>query len=360
MSDSAPPAPSHGKNMVRNIITGVITTVAGACAVYFLGFRNTGGSSSSGNYLEVKEATTKAWKDYVSFENLESKSTTMLANHLKDIDGLDEFKQELTKESDKFNIDVERLAKTDNIDGAFVSLLKRRLDAEKEAMEKWDAFFASCKNILNTTVAGQERSEKITAAYTKMQTAGSLILERTKTEITDLAKSLSDKYGQSFAVTDLILFKENNNTANNNNNTTNNPNNNNGTNTNNNNNTLDTNTNNGYVAGGNSGNNNNSGYSNANRNVVDGRNFAGEWNTAGAVITLSADGRMSWEMSTGQNTSGTWRFYNNQIYMTYPDQYGNSNTYLFNLYYVKANSFTMQLASYPNYVYQLVRNNENY
>ncbi len=363
-----PPPPStqpasHNAIMIRNILTGVITTVVGAVTVYFIthGGNN---SSSSGDYLVVKEATTKAWKTYVAVENLEYKNTMLLSNHLKDLDGLDEFKQELTKESDKFNTDMEKLLKNDNIDDAFVSLLKRRLDAEKEAMEKWNVFFASSKNIVNTTEAGQERSDKITAEYNKMQTSGKLILERTKTEITDLAKSLSEKYGQPFAVTDLILFQENNNTSNNNNNTaTNNAdaNKNNSTNNDNNLNNPGNNNNNANNANtSNTGNNDNAGYSNTNKSGMDGKSLVGEWNTAGAVINLSADGRMSWEMSTGQNTSGTWRFSNNQLYMTYPDQYGVNATYTFNLYYVTAKSFTMQLTSYPNYVYQLVRNNENY
>ncbi|MFI5134113.1 MAG: hypothetical protein ACHQEB_07250, partial [Chitinophagales bacterium] len=106
-------------------------------------------------------------------------------------------------------------------------------------------------------------------------------------------------------------------------------------------------------SGGNNGND-------ENRNSTDGKNFTGVWTTPGAVISLFADGRMSWQMSTGQNTSGTWRFYNNQINMIYPDQYGTNNTYVFNLFYVTQNSFTMQLSTYPNYIYQLVRNTENY
>ena len=358
MSDGGGHTPAH-PNMLRNILTGVITTVLGATAVYFLGFHNNS-NSSSGSYLEVKEATTKAWKSYVAIENLEYKNTQLLANHLKDLNTLDEFKDELTKESNKFSTDIEALQKTKDIDDGFVSLLKRRSDAEKEALEKWNSFFANWSNILNTTQAGQERNEKITAEYGKMQTAGSFIVERTKTEITDLSKSLSEKYGQPFAVADLLLFQNdknnqnNQNTANNNNNagTQENTNNNNAAiNTNNNNNPSDNNATN-Y-------NNNNTTYTNTNTSSqITARNFVGEWDTPGAVITLTSNGRMSWEQTNGQSTSGTWQFYNNQLYMTYT-QYGVTGTNIFNLANITQNSFTMLLTTSPYYRYDLTRFSDN-
>ena len=374
MSDSATPGstpPSHNSNMIRNIIAGVTTTVIGATFVYFLNkgnnHNNNDTNSSTGSYLEVKEATTKAWKSYVAIENLEYKNAMLLANHLKDLNTLDEFKDELTKESDKFSSDIEALQKTKDIDDGFISLLKRRLDAEKEALEKWNSFFASWATILNTTQPGQERNDRVTAEYSKMQANASFIVERTKTEITDLSKSLSEKYGQPFAVTDLLLFqndKNNQTTANNNNNT------NSGNQDNNNNNSaINTNTNN-NPSGNNADNNSNTtNYNNTNTNYnntnassqITARNFVGEWDVPGGqIITLSSNGRMSWEVSNGQNTSGTWQLYNNQLYMTYPNAYGVSGTYTFNLTNITQNSFTMLLTTYPYYRYDLTRFNDNY
>ena len=355
----------HNSNMVRNIIAGVTTTVIGATFVYFLNkgnnHNNNDTNSSTGSYLEVKEATTKAWKSYVALENLEYKTSILLANHLKDLNTFDEFKDELTKESNKFSTDIEALEKTKDIDDGFVSLLKRRLDAEKEALDKWNSFFASCSTIMNTTQPGQDRNDRVTAEYSKMQTSASFIVERTKTEITDISKSLTEKYGQPFAVADLLLFQDNKKTqettANNNNTNTGvqgNENNPAITNNNTNNNNPSDNTVNNY----NKTNTTNTNYTNGSQ--VNAKNLVGEWDTPGAVITLSSNGQMMWEMNTGQNTSGTWQFQNNQLYMTYPNQYGVTGTYIFNLYNVTANSFTMVLTTAPYYRYDLTRYNNSY
>ncbi|MFI5134003.1 MAG: hypothetical protein ACHQEB_06690, partial [Chitinophagales bacterium] len=70
---STPPTPasSHSATMMRNIITGVITTVIGAVTVYFItqGFHKSDNSSAA-DILLMKEVTTNAWKSYVSSENV--------------------------------------------------------------------------------------------------------------------------------------------------------------------------------------------------------------------------------------------------------------------------------------------------
>jgi len=213
---------------------------------------------------------------------------------------------------------------------------------------------------MNITQPGQERNERVTSEYNKMQTSAGFIVERAKTEITDLSKSLTEKYGQPFAVTDLLLFKNDKNNQNNvNNNNTNN--NNTGiqdNNRNNNSTTINTNNN----PSDNNGNTNNTNYNNSyTSSQITAKNFVGEWDgPGGQVITLSSNGRMSWEAGNGQNTSGTWQFYNNQLSMTYPNQYGVTGTYIFNLTNITANSFTMLLTIYPYYRYDLTRFNDNY
>jgi hypothetical protein len=210
---------------------------------------------------------------------------------------------------------------------------------------------------MNTTQPGQERNDRVNAEYNKMQASGNFILERTKTEITDLSKSLSQKYGEPFAVTELLLFqndKNNQNNANNNNNNSNT-----GTQENNNTTAINTNNNNNPSENTVNNNNNNSNYNNTNTSSqITAKNFVGEWDTPNAVITLSSNGRMTWEMNTGQNTAGTWQLYNNQLYMVYPVQ-GVMSTYIFNLSNVTPNSFTMLLTTYPYYRYDLTRFNDN-
>lgn len=363
---STPPKTSHGVNMLRNVITGVLTTVAGAVALYYLKF-NKNGDSTGTDILVKKDATTKAWKDYVTIENIEHKNSTALFQQVKSPSDVDNFKTELMKESDKFNGDIQDILKTDNIDPAFTSLLKRRLDAEKEATEKWNTFFDSYKKTMNSTQPGQDQTTQITTAYNKLISDGKFVTDRLKTEITDLTKTLNDKYGQSFNTDDLLLFKEQQQNVANNNNTQQ------GTNANQTN-TTATNDAGGQNNGGNTGTNTAANYTEPNTNgnsynsnggtngntTVSPQTLIGEWDTPGAVITLSANGEMYWDMNTGQSTAGTWRYYNNQIYMTYPNQYGVMGTNVFNIYNLRSNSFTMQLTTNTNYVYQMKRSNSNY
>lgn len=352
-----PPHEPHSSNMVRNIVTGIITTVVGATFVYFL--NNSGkhnNNNSSGNYLEIKQATRDAWKSYVKIEDVEYQNSLLLEKHMKDMGSLDELKDEITKESNKFTADIEALSKKPDIDDALLSLLKRRMDDEKEAMDKWNDFFTSCKNIFNTTQPGQERAGKVNAEYKKMQTAGDLIVERFKIEITNLSKSLTEKYGEPFAVTDLQFFqneKTNNITTENKNE--------NGT-------VTDVNNKNTGNGGTNSPvdqdanknvTNTNEGTTN-NSNTISRKTFVGEWNYQVGAIRFNNDGRMYMQGNNGQTASGTWHYANNQISITYPNEYGVSMTYTYNLFYVKANSFTMQLSTNPNFVYNLTRYTDNY
>lgn len=363
---------THTSNMIRNIITGVLTTVAGACAVYFLGFHNNSGSN--GDYLVTKEATTKAWKSYVTIENVYYKNQVSLLNDLQRTKNLDDFKEGLSNESRKFQNDLQILIKDNDIDKAFISMIDRRLDNEKSIGPKLDKYIDNIKAISNSSLSPEEKQQKLLAEDADWTNSNKGITERAINDIEDIAKTLSERYGQPFAMTDFLVYQYIKNNANktdsitnqtnqnNYNNTTNN------TNPNNNNSNINTdnNINNGNNNPGNNGNgngninNNNSNNFNTNRSNYEAKDFAGKWNTPGAFITLSSNGNMEWLMTNGVRTLGTWRFYNNQISMTYPNQNGVVGTYTFNLYNITANSFTMQLVTYPNYTYLLTRSSGNY
>ena len=79
---SVPGSPPNTSNkvMLRNIITGVITTVVGAITVYFLLGRKSD-TSSEANMLLMKEATNNAWKSYVLAENVFFSSCSVLAEN---------------------------------------------------------------------------------------------------------------------------------------------------------------------------------------------------------------------------------------------------------------------------------------
>ena len=306
MSEGGAPTPAH-PNMLRNVLTGVITTVLGATVVYFLGFHSNSGRPSPGSYLEIKEATTNAWKSYVTLENIEYKFSLSLAENMKNMNSFDKVKTEIGNESRKFTGDVENILKNKDIDDAFVALLKRRLDAEKESLDLWNTFFDECKDIQNTTEVGEERNQRANAALNKLQTSGDIILKRTKTEITDLSKSLNEKYGQQFSIAELMLFKDEPAVE-----------------------KKDDKVNpGGTVIDNPKDNPPKVDYTTVNT-VVSKNNFVGEWDYQIGVINFYNDGRMSMQGNNGQSASGTWQYSNNQIAITYPNEYGISMTYVYN------------------------------
>ena len=107
---SVPGTPPNTSNkiMFRNIITGVITTVIGATTIWFLGFHNKGGSSSPPDYLVVKDATTNAWKSYVSTENVFfSNWNIYVANY--SITGFEHYKETTLGELERLKSDLKKI-----------------------------------------------------------------------------------------------------------------------------------------------------------------------------------------------------------------------------------------------------------
>src|SRR2546430_4928179 len=122
-----------GAQHVRNIVISVITTVLGTAAVYYLGFRGTGGGSP--DFLVVKDATINAWKNYVTYENIYSKNVKTIfgsnGQQITKVSEVNDLEDQLLNESHKFTDDIDKLADDKNIDKAFISLLKRRSNVEK-------------------------------------------------------------------------------------------------------------------------------------------------------------------------------------------------------------------------------------
>ena len=131
-------APNQNVAMVRNIIVGVSTSVIGAASLYFLGINKSGSSSASsqGSLLEVKEATTKGWKEYIADDNIYYKNTSTITKGLQQDMNFGSYKTGILREMHKFQDDLNTIQKEDNLDKTFVTLLKRRLDLEKEIEDR--------------------------------------------------------------------------------------------------------------------------------------------------------------------------------------------------------------------------------
>jgi predicted metal-dependent hydrolase len=317
-----------GGNMLRNIIVGVITTVLGSTVVYFLGFHTKTAGSSADRLLITKENTIKIWKSYVTTENLYYQNLMDLKNDMAAKtttsnykDELQRFREDASNESTKYLNDIESFLKNPDIDESFVSLLKRRMDTEKQTMKIVDKLYEKIDSYQQTIPAGQEQTQKINDEINRFSSDSKPIMDRTKTEVTQLSKLLTEKYGQPFDVNDLLIFKNINPTNNTN-----------------------------------TGNTSNTNYGN-NNIAIDPKILEGSWDTPGALITWNADGTFNWNVTGSDQTSGSWRFYNNQLYM-YPaasDKVPAGTVWLFNLLNVTQNSFTMQLSTQPYNSYSMTR-----
>jgi len=360
MSEGSGAPASHSPNIFRNILVGVTTTVLGSSAIYFLGFNHRSAGSSGNDYLVVKDATIKAWKSYVTIENIYTKNSISLMKELQETKKLDDFEENIIQESKKFETDLEQLIKDQKIDGDFISMIKRRLQNENIAIPKTKNYLGNIRSIVNSNFSQAEKSEKLAAEDQSWATYSKGTSERAITDVEDLAKILSERYAQPFAMTDLIIYKmlkdkaANTDTTTTRNNINPNPDPANGS--------INQNTDN--VSNINNPVNtrinpdkNNSNNTVNNTISVNKSMLTGDWSTNGAEIYLSQDGTMEWEvLSNGDNAYGTWNLYNNQLYMyATGSKTGQKSTWVFNLTNVSGNSFTMTLNVQPYNSYSLVR-----
>lgn len=365
MADASAPVSGGGSQpstILRNIIVGAITTVLGSTTVYFITHgKDKTEPSATEKLLVGKEVTTKAWKSYVAMDNIYYKNVMGLSKEMVETKNIINYKNEVLKEAESFKKDVENILKDPNLDNSFSSLLNRRLDREKESVEKLGAYIDRLEQIRNMSISDQEKMQRLQAEDNGYRQYSMSVLARATTEVEDLAKNLTDKYAQPFNVEEFLAvvdYKK----------------------------LMNPEKNKPTVAPGDS-NSASKGtpvtqVSNPEEpakgkispdNIItpvekkpkeinnpkpaySARNFTGEWNAAGALITLSPDGEMGWEMPNGDYVYGTWRFANNQILMNATYRNGQRANWVFNLSKVTTSSFTMQLAVQPYNLYYLVKN----
>ncbi len=386
MSEAPVPPPSssgpssgptaHATTMVRNIVVSVISTVLGATMIYFLGFHNKGGGgggSSAADMLVTKESTTKAWKSYVAVENIYYKNTQSIVNELQRTQNFSDFRENVNKESQKFQEDLPQVIKDKTIDGAFVSMINRRLENEKGSEIKMKGYFDNIQSILRKDLTTAERRRELDdedAAWEKYNLG---MRERAVIDVEDLAKMLSERYQQPFAVNDLLIYvelkkgltdpnktsekKDNTQTQLENKTDANKP--------------VDQNDPQGVGPAEPSNeqktvDNNDKNATNANLNnkkTEEPKNnsgnynqkMLGEWYTADAEIGIFKNGSMYWNLQSGESTSGTWRWDHNQLFM-YPQpnrSIKKGTIWVFTISDLSAHTLTLTMATQPFYKYFL-------
>ena len=308
---SASGTSSGGNQYLRNIIVGVITTVLGSTAVYFLGFHKSERSTAEA-MLFTREATIKAWSDYVSTENMFTKNwNTLAANY--NTARFKIYKEETLEELDKFFRDINGIMQTKDIDLIFVSLLKRRLAAKQQWEKKYRIHLDNFESILNNTPQ-QEQTQKLNEELGRFQSEVKDLDERYSNELENVAKTLSDNYHQNFSSSDLIAFKKNELSQNN-------------------------------------GKSTNSGGS-AGLATVDKRSLVGTWLIdQNWYIYHYDDGRlyMYFTKADGSrdSTYGSWQLNNNQLYHNSTYYFNAGNQWIYDISDVMASSFSLKLTTSP-------------
>ncbi|HLG38783.1 MAG TPA: hypothetical protein VI461_03905 [Chitinophagaceae bacterium] len=300
-----------GNQPVRNIIVGVITTVLGSTAVYFLGFHNKNERSTAESMLITKEVTIKAWNDYVATENMFTKNwSTLGANYSTARFKI--YKEESLEELTKFFNDLTRIIQTKDADPALVSLLKRRMSAKQRWEKKYRIHLDNFESILNNTPQ-QEQDQKLREEIGNFQSEVKDLDPRFKNELEDAAKTLSSNYHYSFSSSDILAFKKEELKDN--------------------------------------GSTTNTGTGAVGQPAVDKQSLTGTWLIDQSwSIYHYADGRLYMYFTTNgvkDSTYGTWQLTNNQLYH-YANYYFNAgNQWVYDISDVTTASFTLKLTTSP-------------
>lgn len=354
MPESHPPPPppsspsqpsglsSHSATMIRNIITGVITTVIGAGALYLLKF-NKSGDSPEVNTLLMKEATTNAWKSYVSAENVfYNNMQTYQANY--SINGFDHYKEATLSEFEHFKSDLKRIQNTKNLDPSFQSMLEQRLKINDESEDKYRQYLDNYNSISKSINDLTERNTKLNAETQRFIDARKERDQVFQNSIEGLCKALTDKYSGKFDKTELVMYQPSTQT-NQNNQATNTNNTGTGTTT-----TTTTNNNSGTDAS-------TTNYNNNNLRNIDWTMLVGKWIQGNNYLYQYQDGKMYYYFSNGDSTYGSWEIYNNQLYHYYSQYYGAGNRWVYNISNLTNNSLAITLVDSPYTRYDFVRSN---
>jgi hypothetical protein len=370
-------ASEHSSTVLNKIIIPVITTVLGAAAIYFLGFnKKSTGRTDMEQMLISKDATVKAWKSFVTSQNISYKSINSLSEEYsqKFVDaskqGIEklpplwrDFENELLRESKKADQDVKDILKDPDIDRDFVSMLNRVLDNSKDQEDKTSGFFDKMVALAKSDRELNEKISSLQNEFTGFTEKGKKDEERMVTESETIARVLAGKYSQAFDLNELDVYvdlkkakekkpdepvpvlktgkdgqaptdpsagggevKSNNPPSEN---------------------------------GGGSSNNNSTDY-NTKSNTVEPTEslLTGQWSMTGGsgTLELSPNGKMFWVFNSKGYTSGDWALVNGKLEMNAVNPDTKKSSYLVGyLSDVTRNSFTITFMSTPKEVYYLTR-----
>jgi len=322
---------SCGNNQTRNIIIGSIATIIASTSVYYLTqYINTRKSDSTPSSLVMKEATTNAWKRYVTMENIYYKAAIGITDYksmVVDEDNafavVDKFVAGLAREADIFKKDAAKIAKEKNVDPALKTMLNRRIDRQTEFIDLITAFVAKSKGIYNTTRDTVTRDKKINMATAALTYNMKLLYEKAATEIEELSKTLSATYAVPFDPNEVQIFSDYKKNISGPNSLDEEP--------------IDTAS---YLTN------------------FDSRSLVGNWDDHGNKINLGNDNTFTYSLLNGEKAAGNWKIEQGKLRLDaiHPST-KQQLLWFFRIKDITANSFTMTLNISPFDTYHLERVN---
>jgi hypothetical protein len=199
---------ADSKNVIKNMIIGITTSVLGAAAIYFLGFNN---NKTPLTKLEKEEATTEAWKTYVTVENIYAKNNASLLQDANQYRQFADVLQESLTESSKFQNSLQGLIEKEGADKDLVSLFTKRLKADKELTPQIEPLYKGLNEL--SAISEKERwpkervSDSVSTRIARFIEMIKVRLAVHAGEIETVSKKLSEKYEYNFKLNDLLIIQ---------------------------------------------------------------------------------------------------------------------------------------------------------
>lgn len=175
---------------LRNILIGVITTVLGSAAVYYLGFHTT--ESPANSLSQMKKTTINGWDSYVSAENVFTTNWNILARGFT-YEGFDHYKEATLGELDRLQSDFKKILDMKNLDPSLSSLLERRIQAKEQWEQKYKINLDNYQNILQTSPK-EELTQRLNNEMGRFQNDVRDIDQLCANETNAVCETLTSKY----------------------------------------------------------------------------------------------------------------------------------------------------------------------
>lgn len=187
MASGSPAA--GGGNAIKSIIIGVITTVLGAAAVYFLGFHDKKENPK-------KEATENAMKSIIQYEQILEKSIMGLACNSDN----EYAQQAFLKEIEQLKGNMTNIKSEKDVDNRVFSLIDRRVTSLNELTEASEEMFNGMASLRgdSSTLTEDEFVARSLALQKKYNDRTVQIAEEEKILKTDIIAALKKEYELEF------------------------------------------------------------------------------------------------------------------------------------------------------------------